>query len=664
MKKTLLLLGTALMLIAACKPAEIPNESSLVRVSNQDFYAEGGTFNVLVNANIALDVEIDADWVTCTSNPTKADAAKASAGASNKALEFSVDAWDAKGDKKRTANVRIFGNGVEDITFSVSQVTGQFFKLLSIDPTGGEIPSEGGILTVSINTNVAYSTKIEKADESAFEIDEWLTADENNSDKGSIARFNIQPNETFQTRAAKITFTAEEFEDIVVEVNQLSQIRGITSASALMAFAEEWNKNKANGDYSKWLNEEGTAIILANDIDMSEVTDWTPIGCFATGGKIEMTNVKMSYSNCQTFLNKTFDGQGFALKNWHINISKDEIDANGLMFGLFGVGSGATIKNLVIDSSCTLNVDIKNVKGSVSIAPVIACCNNCIVENVTSNIQIQNAKVETSLSTSPLVIISGIVGYFKTNNQNRTKWVKNCMFGGNASNVSTSTIYSSSTPSVLAGVVGWVFGQTKGASEAVIENCTNNGKLSAQFLRVAGVVGTSSQDAIYKNCVNNGTIELTSFEGCTITTCYAGGVVAFESCQVADSYPEMNDCVNNGTVVGYGKLVTVGGMAGCTKNASLKNCSNTGLVVLTSDEEVRYHGLLVGCLNPTTSSDRPQPKYTNITIGGRYARGYSNGTVSEETTVTEENYFELAAFEKSAWATNSYWNKTNVTFLK
>lgn len=659
MKKTFILaLACAMLSLLACQQeVTYQDEAVAMEVPTQEFYTEGGSFTVLVKTNLVLDVEISEDWVTCTSNPTVPT--KAAVASSNKAFEFEVASWDAKGDKSRTAQITISGANVDPIKFSVTQITGETFSLLSMDPENG-LSSDGGMVTVQLNTNVEYTAVLSGEDTS------WLTADENNSSTGTLLRYSAVANESFVPRNATLTISAEGFEDIVIELNQLSQVRGISTAADLVAFSEEWKANGTKGDYSKWVSEDGgNVIILANDIDMSEVTDWQPIGDFKKDGKIELTNVKMSYNNCQTFNNYTFDGQGYSIKNWHINIVKDEVPTAGFMYGLFGVSTTKPVfKNVKIDKSCTMTVDIKDAKGPVVIAPLLCLSNKCKIENCSSDIQIKSVKVETSLETSPMVIISGLVGYFKTQDEQRLKWIKDCTFGGKAENVTTTTVKSSSTPSVLAGIVGWVFGQNKGTSEALIENCVNNGDLKAQFLRVGGVVGTASQDAVIHKCVNNGTVELQSFDGCTLTTCYVGGVVAFESCQVEGSYPEMHDCVNNGTVVGYGNYVSVGGLAGGAKNTSLKNCSNTGLVVCTSNVDPKYHGLLIGNLNPTTTAGRPQPSYENITIGGRYATGYADGVVSGEVILTEDNYFSLAAFERSAWPTNSKWNTTNVKFAK
>ena len=70
-------------------------------------------------------------------------------------------------------------------------------------------------------------------------------------------------------------------------------------------------------------------FVLANDIDLSSVSNWVPIGAIP-----DLT----SSSNC---FSGVFDGNGYSVKNMTING-----DANSLLLGLFGAVSNATIKNL------------------------------------------------------------------------------------------------------------------------------------------------------------------------------------------------------------------------------------------------------------------------------------------------------------------------------
>ena len=92
---------------------------------------------------------------------------------------------------------------------------------------------------------------------------------------------------------------------------------GIKDAQQLVAFVTAINEG---GDYSAFKNDKG-AVCLEADIDMSKVKKFQSIKSF--GG--------------------TFDGQGFALKNWKAQ--------NGLFHELLEDGK---ICNLRIDASCVM----------------------------------------------------------------------------------------------------------------------------------------------------------------------------------------------------------------------------------------------------------------------------------------------------------------------
>ena len=77
--------------------------------------------------------------------------------------------------------------------------------------------------------------------------------------------------------------------------------------------------------------QDANAVITA-DLDMTEVTDFTPIG-----------SVSMPYKG-------TFDGQEHTISNLYINLPEQEY------VGLFGVlNGGAYIKNIIMDALCEIN---------------------------------------------------------------------------------------------------------------------------------------------------------------------------------------------------------------------------------------------------------------------------------------------------------------------
>ena len=85
-------------------------------------------------------------------------------------------------------------------------------------------------------------------------------------------------------------------------------------------------------DFSKAVNSgttyEGTTVFLDSDIDLTEKT-FEPIG---------------NYSN---YFLGVFDGQGHLIRNLNMTSSSQYI-------GLFGYSRGLTIRNVILDSSCSI----------------------------------------------------------------------------------------------------------------------------------------------------------------------------------------------------------------------------------------------------------------------------------------------------------------------
>ena len=78
-------------------------------------------------------------------------------------------------------------------------------------------------------------------------------------------------------------------------------------------------------------NYSGTTIFLDNDLDFTRKEAMEPIG------------KDWSYS----FLG-TFNGQGHVIRNLEMNVTSSEFT------GLFGYSEGLAVKDLVIDSSCSI----------------------------------------------------------------------------------------------------------------------------------------------------------------------------------------------------------------------------------------------------------------------------------------------------------------------
>ena len=100
--------------------------------------------------------------------------------------------------------------------------------------------------------------------------------------------------------------------------------------------------------FSAEVNAGNTALnaVLTNDIDMTGINDYTPIG------------------TADNLYSGTFDGDTHRIKNLVINNNIKEQ-------GLFSVCTNATIKNLIMDASCS----IKSTNGAWGNAAFVAVCN-------------------------------------------------------------------------------------------------------------------------------------------------------------------------------------------------------------------------------------------------------------------------------------------------
>lgn len=121
---------------------------------------------------------------------------------------------------------------------------------------------------------------------------------------------------------------------------------GIETADDLIEFAAAVN---AGESLAPWQDERGFVVLL-NDIDMTGIETWTPIGdavCPLTG-----TNA-LTIESGRPFTG-FFDGQGHSIRNFHMVCDNSTPNR---AWGFFGaLGPGAVVENLVFDASCSLAV--------------------------------------------------------------------------------------------------------------------------------------------------------------------------------------------------------------------------------------------------------------------------------------------------------------------
>ena len=118
---------------------------------------------------------------------------------------------------------------------------------------------------------------------------------------------------------------------------------GISDAWGMVDLALTVNNGES---IQRFCNSEGK-IVLLNDIDMSKLRIWLPIGLVTLSGSAPNQTLNIGHA-----FTGHFDGQGHKITG--LNLLCDNAIANR-PWGLFGcVGEGGKVENLILDSSCTV----------------------------------------------------------------------------------------------------------------------------------------------------------------------------------------------------------------------------------------------------------------------------------------------------------------------
>ena len=189
------------------------------------------------------------------------------------------------------------------------------------------------------------------------------------------------------------------------------------------------------------------------------------------------------------YFNGAFDGKGHVISNLHIDKSLQYT-------GLFGCSYGITIKNLVMDSSCS----VTNSYGSSSYIHTGAIISCCATNDGICNIQsvVNMASVTFKGTSSSELLLGGIVGHGEA--LTNTVTISNC------ANYGTVSFTGKTGYSYIGGIVGSV----NYNKEKYIQNCVNYGEVihngtSSSGIKLGGIVGETVSSVInVVNCVNIG----------------------------------------------------------------------------------------------------------------------------------------------------------------
>lgn len=254
----------------------------------------------------------------------------------------------------------------------------------------------------------------------------------------------------------------------------------------------------------------GVTIYLANDIVMTVDGNayFTPIG--------KNTKVLAGQSGAPYF-NGTFDGQGHSIKNLKVTNSSTD---NYQDVALFGKIEGATIKNLVIDASCSFTYTGGNSTARTAALVAHGFRTGSSGQNYITNVE-NNANVTANGGS-----VAGLYANAETWTSTRVTLMDHCTNNGDITATGDSVWVGNSGATnamgaTAAGLVGYLERE-----DAIIEYCVNTGKVTAAGYAAGIYAGQTSRGYIETwNCRNDG----------AVTGQYAGGIVGYitnESCDV------------------------------------------------------------------------------------------------------------------------------------
>ena len=227
----------------------------------------------------------------------------------------------------------------------------------------------------------------------------------------------------------------------------------------------EFSKNVNNGT-----NYTGTTVFLDADIDFS-------------GGPSE----QFDHIGCSYYFQGTFDGHGHTISSLAIKSSLWYV-------GLFGNSNRATIRNVVLDSSCSV---VSSYNGSSYVGGIIGHCYSCVIENTINMASVSFTGKNTGDYS---LILGGIVGYLISSDKDII--VRNCVNYGSVTHTGTAKW------AYIGGIVGWTGGDS--TNKVFIQNCLNYGTINhngttADNSNIGGILGFAYGTCI-GNCVSGGKI--------------------------------------------------------------------------------------------------------------------------------------------------------------
>ncbi len=302
----------------------------------------------------------------------------------------------------------------------------------------------------------------------------------------------------------------------------------IDSAEGLTRLSELVNAGTAYDFYSK-------SVYLKNNIDMSGVTDFEPIGQ-ASGDS----------NNPAPRFRGTFDGQGYEIQNLTVTSSTRVCNA------LFGAVRGATIRNLVIAETCSFSYTGSSTGRTAALVAMVGVNGGDAYSTGTVNgtsfdyaVLIENILNKADVSTTRSGV-GGLVGG-GAYGTNRYLYIRNCTNAGSVTNGTDSA----------GGICARLESTNRGV---IIENCLNTGNVTSPACAAGMLADIMSSTLATRivGCVNTGRI---------ISNFSAGAILG--------KFRQSNTCVSNCTNYGYVESAQASTIYGERVNGNTANITDT-----------------------------------------------------------------------------------------
>ncbi|MBQ7446077.1 MAG: hypothetical protein IJS71_09130, partial [Clostridia bacterium] len=355
---------------------------------------------------------------------------------------------------------------------------------------------------------------------------------------------------------------------------------------------------------------------VINDIDMSQVTSWTPIGTSKTA----------------PFSGK-FNGSNFAIKNWNTTKS------------LFGYVKGTENTRLTGEIGALLDENYNLIESNVSEDNYTA---------IVKNVKIEDSNIVINASSNNGVIVEYTIDSYIDNCEvskctiiYESGWYTAIMIGGvhkshikNLHLANDNSITCSEEPGYLGNsglVIGGIYNAWNTdsnylytqSSKTIINGCINDASVTlnktynAGFLgAVLGCIYSYMKNDLIINCVNNGNLTVNNLATCTSVSGICGAHMG------GHGLVTIVGCSNNGNIV------LTGNSSKSTDNAAYDqisgicsygtgpyvNCSNAGSLI----GDVEYIGGICA-----SSADGNSVTFINCSNTGYLSSANENASIGE-----------------------------------